>query len=191
MKTTKQECCQCREMFDPEEMDSRPDEDGDPICCDCYHAEYEFTCCCCCEYGDVKDQHNLLVVFEEVSKVQPGIYKITQFPYHTHAMIGHGWLHPESLERIADVGPRMDGNGYQCGHLCKGCQDNVLAQFAAKCVVCKTESASCLRVKLGSWKDFKGNKYRWTPPKVVCAACRHKHRGACKRVERKGSEVVP
>ena len=120
----------------------------------------------------------MLVVFEAVSDVQPGVYKVLSQPYCTHALIGHGWLHPRALKRIADLNPDMDGEGYPCGHLCLECQKKLLAQFQGKCSVCLNKSASCLRVKLGSWKDRKGAKWTWTPAKVVCAACRHSHRGS-------------
>lgn len=185
METAKKvtQCTLCGKEFDAEELDSpRTDEDGDPICDDCYHEHYEFTCRCCQNYGDVKDQHNLLVVFKETSGVLPGIYA-TKGTYCTHALIGEGWLHPGALARIADVNPDMDGEGYPCGHLCLECQGHVLAQFTDKCRVCNDVKQSCLRVKLGSWKDFKATKYQWTRAKVICAECRHKHRGAWRLVQ--------
>jgi hypothetical protein len=177
------ECSYCGEhLGDDESENPRIDPADDlPVCDECWHDKFEFTCCRCCEYGDVEDQHNLLVVFEKTGKVEPGVYKVTGRPYYTHALIGEGWLHDWALKRIADVNPDMDGEGYPCGHLCLNCQSNLLAQFAGKCSVCKKESPACLRVKLGSWKDFEANKYQWTRPKIVCPQCRLAHRGAWKR----------
>lgn len=187
MTTTEKRCPCCGNDLSGEEIEyPRTDEDGDNICEECYHEKYEFTCCRCQEYGDVADQHNLLVVFEETSNVAPGIYKIVRKPYYTHAMIGSGWLWPESLKRIADVNPDMDGDGYPCGHLCIDCQAKVLAQKPGKCSCCGQKSASCLKVKLGSWRDFKTHIYQWTRAKIVCAVCRHKHKGAWKLAERGG-----
>jgi hypothetical protein len=187
------DCSRCGNKLEyPEDPDLDRD-DNEPICSECYHDQYEFTCCCCCEYGDVADQHNMLIVFEELYShgatrtVGPGIYRILGGPYYGGPLIGSGWLYGDRLERVADVNPDMDGEGYPCGHLCLGCQEKVLAQFAAKCSVCKTDSASCLRVKLGSWKDFKASVYQWTRPKVLCAACRHKHRGAWEIAKRMGT----
>lgn len=185
MTTTATKCSSCGEDLGQEEAESPrlDDDDGEPICDDCYHEHYEFTCCCCEEYGHVDDQHKLLVVFEETSDVKPGVYKVIRTPYVTHAMIGEGWLHPGALERIADVNPDMSSD-YPCGHLCAGCQAKVLAQFAGKCSGCKQQSAFCLRVRLCSWKDVKAGKYQWSRPKVLCAGCRHSHRGAWEMVKK-------
>lgn len=182
------DCSRCGNKLDRDEAESpREDEDGDAICDDCYHDKYEFTCCDCCEYGHVDDQHKILVVFEAVraregGDIEPGIYRIVGGPYHGGPMIGEGYLFRSSLNRIAAVNPGMDGQGYPCGHLCAECQGHVNAQRKAKCSVCKTMQESCLRVKLGSWKDFEFRVYQWTRPKIVCAACRHAHRGAWKRL---------
>lgn len=188
MKTKKKVTCAfCGNDLSKEEIESpRLDDDGDSICDECYHEKYEFTCCDCQEYGHIDDQHEMLVVFEAVhasegGDVEPGIYRIIGGPYHGGPLIGSGYLFRSSLERIGDVNPDMDGNGYDCGHLCKDCQGHVNAQKTARCSVCKTTQSSCLRVKLGSWKDFEANKYQWTQTKTVCAACRHAHRGAWKR----------
>jgi hypothetical protein len=181
---TEVECSYCGDPLDLEESQSpRIDPDDDtPVCDECWHDKFEFTCCRCCEYGDVADQHNLLIVFEDIGKVIPGVYKVIDRPYYTHAMIGSGWLHEWALERIADLNPDMDGNGYPCGHLCLNCQSGLLAQFTGKCSVCKSESPGCLRVKFGSWKDFDAGKYQWTRAKAMCPKCRHEHRGAWKRI---------
>ena len=193
MRDEASKCSFCGDALDIEESGNPHTDpnDGEPVCDDCYHEHFEFTCCDCQEYGDVKDQHNLLVVFEEVDscggptrKVAPGVYRIKEGPYHGGPIIGSGYLYGGNLKRIADVNPDMGGNGYPCGHLCLECQNRVLSQFKAKCSICSKESPSCLRVKLGSWKDFKANKYQWTRPKVVCAGCRHAHKGSWRRADK-------
>ncbi len=193
-------CDRCGEALDLEEADNpHRDEDddgnetGEPICDECYHENYEFTCCCCSEYGHVSDQHKMLVVFEETHSmggpertVAPGIYRIKGRPYYGDMMIGPGWLYGDKLERIADVNPDMDGDGYPCGHLCAACQENVKAQFVGKCRQCGKKKADCLRIRMGSWKDFEAHEYQWTRPRNICAACRKAYRGAWRRVAGKG-----
>ena len=179
---SEQDCSSCGQPLTADEI--QYDDDGAKVCDDCWHDKYQFTCGYCEEYGRVEDQHNLLVVFEKISGVLPGIYKVIRHPYCTNAMIGEGWLHPWALERIGDLWPDMADEYYPCGHLCKVCQDNVWAQFTGKCAVCKKPAASCLKVRLGAWASFPVNedtKYLWTRPKVVCAGCRAKHRGAWQR----------
>lgn len=179
MAETAPKCQLCGSSLSVEEIDyPQRDDDGGIICEDCHHEKFYFACCCCEESGHVDDQHEMLVVFETISDVAPGVYRIEKHPCAMHAMIGQGWLHPEALTRIADVNPDMDGNEYPCGHLCAECQSHVVAQRMTKCSTCGQESSSCLKVKLGSWRDFKARKYHWTRPKVVCAVCRHKHKGA-------------
>lgn len=100
----KMECTRCGKHLDDEERENpRKDDDGDIICDECHHDKYEFTCCDCQNYGDVEDQHNMLVVFEEVDSmggpertVQPGIYRIAEEgSYYGGPIIGEGWLHGE------------------------------------------------------------------------------------------------
>lgn len=185
-------CSWCKQWLSDEERESpRKDPDGKKPCCDeCYHEHFEFTCCCCCNYGDNEDQHNMLVVFQECSsmggpsrEVFPGVYKVNVGPYHGSCMIGSGWLYSDKLERIADLNPGMDGEGYPFGHLCLECQGHVAAQFSDRCVKCKTDKASCLAVTLGSWNDFKAKKWQTTKTLVVCADCRHAHKGSWKMVK--------
>lgn len=200
MKTAKKakakptKCDMCGEPFSGEDIDHPFVVDGEVVCEECHHEHCEFTCCKCANYGDAADQHNLLVVFEEQSsmggdgKVQPGVYRVTGHPYHGGFMIGSSWLYSDNLECIADVNPGMDSEGYSCGHLCLKCQGDVLAQFVGECCICTTRQPSCLKVKLGSWKDYKANKYQWTKAMVVCAKCRHDHKGAVERQKPHGKK---
>lgn len=129
-------CSRCvRPLNEEEAENSRTDEDGDgePLCDECWHNEYEFTCCDCQNYGHVRDQHKMLVVFERVYSmggpdryVSPGIYKIDgRGAYYGGPLIGEGWIYGDRLTRIGDVKPDMDCGGYPCGHLCKECQTSV------------------------------------------------------------------
>ena len=116
-------------------------DDRTPVCDDCYHDHFEFTCCACEEYGEVEDQHKYLVVFEAVDDVEPGIYRIKYKPYFTSGLIGSSWLHPRTLDKVKDLPVRWlayvsitgkdifrelkaeeQDDGYPCGHLCADCQ---------------------------------------------------------------------
>lgn len=129
-------CDQCGDEI----LDEEPfEEDGETLCTDCWHDEYQFTCCGCEEYGYIADQHNFVVVFEECG-VEPGLYCVKEKPYFTSAMIGSGWLHSSALELVVPLPIRWlayksatgkeiyrelttkDGDGFPCGHLCIECQ---------------------------------------------------------------------
>lgn len=132
-------CEQCGtiERINDDETPSK-DDDGDAICDECYHDNYEFACCVCQEYGHVDDQHNMIAVFdpeifgEDDAKYgwRRGVYMVISSPYYTSAMIGHGWLHTWALDWIGEI-PRDKGEfespqGYPCGHLCDECQRKLL-----------------------------------------------------------------
>ena len=194
MATATQEkmaCSCCGNALDGEELENPQIDrrDDQPICDECFHEHFEFTCCDCCNYGDVDDQHNMLVVFNSVSsmggptrEVAPGIYKIAEDgSYFGGPIIGSGYLYGDHLERIADVNPDMDGNGYPCGHLCLNCQQSVLAQFTGVCWECQRISHACLEGRFGKWVGLKpdGDRFRnakfvWSEVRVVCAECRHR-----------------
>lgn len=118
---------ECRYCGDTEQIEGyydegswpRLDDNGDPICDDCWHDKNEFDCVRCEEYGDTVDMHRYLVVMEETDDVSPGIY-CTVGTYYVDYMIG-GNLYPWALSRIMDV-PRDCTSDYPCGHLCYGCQ---------------------------------------------------------------------
>jgi hypothetical protein len=101
------------------------DEDGNIICDDCYHEEYCFECCLCGEYGDVKDQHNMVVVFEE-SMVEPGLYRVLNESYWAAPLLGKAIIFPHAVERIGDIPEGANDRGYQLGHLCADCQEKVM-----------------------------------------------------------------
>ena len=144
METTIEiKCSYCGDDLKDDELES-PSIDPDdrtPVCDDCYHDHFEFTCCACEEYGEVEDQHKYLVVFEAVDDVEPGIYRIKYKPYFTSGLIGSSWLHPRTLDKVKDLPVRWlayvsitgkdifrelkaeeQDDGYPCGHLCADCQ---------------------------------------------------------------------
>jgi hypothetical protein len=117
-------CTRCGEKLNDDEIINPYLDwncDDGVLCDECYHEHYEFTCCLCQEYGDVADQHNMIVVFEGDYGVPLGVYA-TDGCYYTQGLIGSSWLHPRSLRRLDEVPAKADGDGYPCGHLCEHCQ---------------------------------------------------------------------
>ena len=122
-------CSWCSHELDCEEREfPRTDADEDPICDNCHHQEYEFTCCNCEEYEDDEMQHKLLVVFTATSashgdEVQPGIYNITGGPYWGTDYFS-SWLYVEKLVWLCSLPESLqdDDPYYPVGHLCGDCQ---------------------------------------------------------------------
>ena len=128
------ECGYCGNALEGEELES-PYTDGEDVMCDeCYHDHYEFTCCLCENYGHVDDQHKLLVVCEELKNgdsgdpIKRGLYRIVNLPYWGSNYLD-SWLFGRSLEHLGDAPDDVD-DVYPCGHLCKECQEKVMAKIA-------------------------------------------------------------
>lgn len=123
------ECAYCGESLVGEEADDpRKDGSGDVMCDECWHDQHEYTCDLCEDYEECGDhQHEMLVVWETVGgsggrSVEPGIYRIVEWPYWTSDMLSM-WLHKESLSCIAALPAGKQGRG--CGHLCRKCQAKI------------------------------------------------------------------
>ena len=126
-------CAWCESELSEEECENPyTDEDGDPICDECYHDKYEFECCLCLEYDHVNVQHYYLVVKvpnlgcggEEIA---PGIYYIKRGPYHGGSLIGRKYLFKHNLLRLRDLpnGSDLQDDFYPVGHLCRSCVDGL------------------------------------------------------------------
>ena len=117
------ECVDCGYRFDPDEEGLEHEEYG-WLCSGCWRDKYTYWCCFCETDEEALDaQHAFLVVFEEVSGVTPGLYRIVATPYWANGMICAD-LYPWALERIGDLpaGYTENSGGYPCGHLCVECQ---------------------------------------------------------------------
>ncbi len=142
-------CDWCGNELDEEEREApRLTAEKKPICDDCHHKEYEFTCCWCEEYGDNEVQHKILVVFVPTSasygdKVQPGVYEITGGPYWTSDYFS-SWLDKNNLKRMCSLPEDLqeDDPYYPVGHLCEGCQVEMKA-FAVLELTKKCARAFC------------------------------------------------
>jgi hypothetical protein len=128
---TSVECRWCGKNLDWEEAENpRRDGDGDPICDNCWHDYYEFTCCWCQNYDEIQHQNYLAIVEptrSEYGVLGIGIYKIIDAPYFGGPLIGQGYLFADSLEFAAKLPDGIDTNGYPCGHLCRECQCKITA----------------------------------------------------------------
>ncbi|KKN75780.1 hypothetical protein LCGC14_0376560 [marine sediment metagenome] len=133
-------CSSCGDEFDEEERENpRRDSSDDPICDDCYREYYEFTCCKCEEYGDQKDQHNLLVVLEaEIVRIEseddylkPGIYQVVDTPYWATDYF-ESWIRWKAVTWLCENPFDIAYECYPCGHLCLTCQNELWERIGAR-----------------------------------------------------------
>jgi hypothetical protein len=126
----KTRCTYCGDKLDEEEIET-PSKDGagDPMCDECWHDHYEFTCYLvvkCLAPGDYED-------------VIPGIYYIKSGPYHGGSLLGGG-LFNRKLLRLRDLpnDSMLDRDYYPTGHLCRTCVDMLnLAKHTEYVKACK------------------------------------------------------
>jgi hypothetical protein len=124
-------CWGCENPLDEDERESPYDRDGHLWCDDCYHEEFEFTCCWCEEYGDNEDQHRYVVVFDAAAceLALPGLYRVDHLPYYSQPLIGYGYILSRAVTWLGflDALPRAGWYDYPAGHLCLRCQRRALA----------------------------------------------------------------
>ena len=120
------DCNCCGRKLDGEEQEQpKLDEDGDPICDQCFEEEYEFRCCWCdqSEHNNHADKF-LVVANAEEAGFPRGVYEIVSKPYFRDGMT-EGSLIKSALKRIADVPEGLKIEWYCCGHLCQSCQGKI------------------------------------------------------------------
>lgn len=119
-------CTWCDQELSDDELEAPySTEDNEILCDECYYEEYEFTCCWCEEHGLQKNQHKILVIFDENEADMPvGVYEITHFPYYTDDMLSM-WLTKWALKKLTDLPEGLEQGYYPCGHLCKSCQGKI------------------------------------------------------------------
>ena len=96
---------------------------------------YDFPCAWCQEDGDVKDQHNYLLVFDEdEAGLVPGVYRITGHPYSTSTLIGEESLDRWHIQYIGALPSTLNikRQWYPCGHLCHACQGKMLKELVQR-----------------------------------------------------------
>ena len=63
------DCTYCGKELDSEELETPyKDGDDDVMCDDCHHEHCEFTCDLCEEYGDIDEQHKMLILLHGPQK---------------------------------------------------------------------------------------------------------------------------
>jgi len=122
------ECGWCGEHLSPEEIeypatDFRGDVIDDPICDQCFHEHYEFTCDRCEDYEFEEFSGVWVAVHEKThglyGPVERGIYEAVEWPIHGGPFIGEGYLYNTSLRKTPAV---IDfESNYPCSYLCRGC----------------------------------------------------------------------
>lgn len=134
-------CAWCGDALDEEERENpRRDCDDDRICDECYHDEYEFTCEWCENYGETKDQHNLLLVLEadtvriesQEDYLKPGVYQIVKKLYHGGPIVGDSYILWQAIVWLCDLPDNANRGYYPCGHLCLECQNKIWTQIGAR-----------------------------------------------------------
>jgi hypothetical protein len=121
-------CEWCGERLTDEEIEY-PIPEG-PICEECYHEHYEFTCCWCENYED-KDYEEKYVVLTEPteglhSELPPGVYEVVKRPYFRG-----DWIVESALRRIGDVPPEFPEIEDSDGMLCRTCEERITKCFAS------------------------------------------------------------
>lgn len=132
-------CSLCGDSLNKEEIESpRRDADDEPICDDCYHEDYEFTCVWCEEYGETDDQHNLLIVLDaDIVRIEsaeeylkPGVYQIVKRPYYGTDYFD-SWILWKAISWLCPLPWDPDEHYCPCGHLCLSCQNKIWEQIGA------------------------------------------------------------
>lgn len=120
------ECTSCGEYLTEVEVEderNHPSE-GEHLCDDCYHGEYEFSCSYCEKYFP-RDPNRYIVVDEDGSGyVGPGFYEVTN-PICWRG----GALIPDRVRKLADIDPgRFEFWGEAEGHICPDCATKLLGE---------------------------------------------------------------
>ena len=97
--------------------DSIPNDDDEGIT-DCF---------CCSEQHHMHEGGLIAVEDEYLSELdEPGVYRTTRWPFYTNGLVGGGYLHEDSVERVADL-PADVRSDFAAGSLCPACAARVLA----------------------------------------------------------------
>lgn len=125
-----------------EEEEKSPYLDGDdPMCDECYHNNFEFTCCKCENYDHEDYQGGIGCLFviiddsvsDENGPLTPGIYEVTEHPYYITGMIGGGWLWSYAIKKVSDSTHGINSNhAYSMDHLCRECSEQIRKEITSK-----------------------------------------------------------
>lgn len=114
-------CDDCKQMYDTwNNFDHYITRTGERLCESCSDAKAVYHCCIA---GiDEPDYHEapgrMMVVTEAVGNVEPGLYRITDWPFYSDGMISMD-LFKDVLTRIGDVPEDADTGDYAIGFICQ------------------------------------------------------------------------
>ena len=107
--------------------------EGDVLWCDVCQEdipddEDDITDCFCCSEQHHMHEGGLIAVVDEgmAELDEPGVYRTTRWPFYTNGLVGGGYLHEDSLERVADL-PDDVHSDFAAGSLCPACAARILA----------------------------------------------------------------
>lgn len=106
------------------------ESEGKHLCESCYSAVHAYECCACDKHDCHDAPGRLAVLGGEVGRLTPGLYRIPQWPVYADGMI-EGFLFEGSFERIGEVPPGVDLEGYEMGFLCADCEKLALTKTQA------------------------------------------------------------
>lgn len=100
--------------------------DGMVICeeCDDHWDDEDVSECCMCgeEFQDDNWPGIFIAFSHRESGVRRGLYRsLKGWAFYTQALIGSGWVHDYSVQRIGPVPAGASGDGYPCGLVCRQC----------------------------------------------------------------------
>lgn len=130
-------CAFCGDEFDEEELESPYlDENGVPICVECYDRDYMDYCTRCDEKVDKTslstEPGQLIAVWNDApgspDDLKPGYYRVKDWPFVMDGIIEARML-SSRLTRVGDLDPegvRAAKNAqYLCGPMCSECKKKI------------------------------------------------------------------
>lgn len=96
------------------------------LCESCYQAEQAYECCGAhCDNHDCHEKPGRLVVMtEEVQGMEAGLYRIKDWPFYANGVIDM-YVHENALERVGELPPGVNTDGYAMGFLCSECEKKI------------------------------------------------------------------
>ena len=117
-------CTYCENELDKEESKNpRTDSDGDIICDECFHEEYEEVCPLCGDYfekGNPQEgEYYFAITKNDDCRVQPGVYVAVTFPFYIDNMFTQRVI-TNNVEKVGDL-EGNDLNVWRGGRICLEC----------------------------------------------------------------------
>lgn len=132
-------CTDCGHDFQIEVgTESDTNQDGEPICTDCY-LDATYDDCALCGESVPKEElasklGELIVIFERVpalyvEDLPPGYYRVLGWPFYSPGLLGSSIFYDDKLKRVArlDARGKAQAKNADCpsGPICQPCQKKV------------------------------------------------------------------